>query len=62
MTRLAVAAGAVNLAQGFPDFAAPAFLKAAAAEVAAELPVVQHNTSLQIVPDYRVRGGVTWRF
>lgn len=35
MTRLAVAAGAVNLAQGFPDFAAPAFLKAAAAEAIA---------------------------
>lgn len=35
MTRLAVAAGAVNLAQGFPDFAAPAFLKEAAAEAIA---------------------------
>jgi hypothetical protein len=32
------------------------------AEVAADLPVLQHNTSLQIVPDYRVRGGLTWRF
>jgi aspartate/methionine/tyrosine aminotransferase len=32
MSRLAYAAGAVNLAQGFPDFAAPAFLKEAAAE------------------------------
>jgi len=32
MTRLANAAGAVNLAQGFPDFPAPAFLKEAAAE------------------------------
>jgi aminotransferase len=30
MTRLAVAHGAVNLAQGFPDFAAPAALKEAA--------------------------------
>ena len=30
MTRLAVANGAVNLAQGFPDFAAPAALKEAA--------------------------------
>ena len=30
MTRLAVANGAVNLAQGFPDFAAPAELKEAA--------------------------------
>lgn len=35
MTRLAVAAGAVNLAQGFPDFAAPTFLKEAAARAVA---------------------------
>jgi aspartate/methionine/tyrosine aminotransferase len=35
MTRLANAAGAVNLAQGFPDFAAPSFLKEAAAEAIA---------------------------
>ena len=27
MNRLAVAAGAVSLAQGFPDFAAPDFIK-----------------------------------
>jgi hypothetical protein len=33
-----------------------------AADVAADLPVVQHNTALQIVPDFRIRGGVTWRF
>jgi aminotransferase len=32
MTRLAMKHGAVNLAQGFPDFAAPAALKKAAAE------------------------------
>jgi aminotransferase len=32
MTRLALRHGAVNLAQGFPDFAAPAELKRAAAE------------------------------
>ncbi|MCW5979122.1 MAG: aminotransferase class I/II-fold pyridoxal phosphate-dependent enzyme [Bryobacteraceae bacterium] len=32
MTRLALASGAVNLAQGFPDFPAPAFLKEAARE------------------------------
>jgi aminotransferase len=31
MTRQAIAAGAVNLAQGFPDFPAPSWLKAAAA-------------------------------
>jgi aminotransferase len=35
MSRLAYAAGAVNLAQGFPDFAAPTFLKEAAAEAIA---------------------------
>jgi hypothetical protein len=32
------------------------------ADVAGELPVVQHNTGLQIVPDFRLRGGFTWRF
>ena len=32
MTRLAVAAGAVSLAQGFPDFPCPPELKDAAAE------------------------------
>ncbi len=32
MTRLAVRHGAINLAQGFPDFPAPAVLKSAAAE------------------------------
>src|SRR5690349_7976100 len=32
MTRLAVRHGAINLAQGFPDFPAPAALKSAAAE------------------------------
>lgn len=35
MTRLAVRHGAVNLAQGFPDFAAPAELKQAAADAIA---------------------------
>jgi hypothetical protein len=33
-----------------------------AADVAVDLPVVQDTTSVQIVPDYRLRGGVTWRF
>jgi hypothetical protein len=32
------------------------------ADVAGELPLVQHNTGLQIVPDFRIRGGFTWRF
>ena len=31
-------------------------------EVAADLPVYQNNTSLQAVPDYRVRLGLMWRF
>ncbi len=33
-----------------------------ATELGAELPVLQNNTQLQIVPDYRLRGGFTWRF
>jgi hypothetical protein len=33
-----------------------------AADVALDLPVVQDNTAVQIVPDYRIRGGFTWRF
>lgn len=38
MTRLAMAKGAINLAQGFPDFAAPADLKqAAAGAIAADI-------------------------
>jgi aspartate/methionine/tyrosine aminotransferase len=36
MTRLAIQHGAVNLAQGFPDFAAPAELKAAAQKAIAD--------------------------
>lgn len=31
------------------------------AEIGADLSVLQNNTALQIVPDYRLRGGVTWR-
>lgn len=31
-------------------------------ELAGDLPVIEHNSSLQIVPDYRIRGGATWRF
>ena len=36
MTRLAIGAGAVNLAQGFPDFSAPEFLKEAARQAIAD--------------------------
>ncbi len=32
------------------------------AELGAEFPVLQHNTGLQIMPDYRLRGGFSWRF
>jgi len=32
------------------------------AEIAGDLPVSIDNTSLQIVPDYRIRAGFTWRF
>jgi hypothetical protein len=33
-----------------------------AAEASVELPVYQHETELQIVSDYRVRGAAVWRF
>jgi hypothetical protein len=32
------------------------------ASIGADLPVLLDNTALQAVPDYRVRGAVTWRF
>ena len=32
------------------------------AEMGVDLPVVMHNTALQAVPDYRVRGALTWHF
>jgi len=32
------------------------------ADLAAELPVAQDSSGLQIVPDYRIRGSVTWHF
>ena len=31
-------------------------------EVGADFPVLQNNSGLQIVPDYRLRGALTWRF
>ncbi len=33
-----------------------------AADLSVDLSVLQNNSALQVVPDYRVRGGVTWRF
>src|SRR5205807_3796759 len=32
------------------------------AEIAAEIPVSIDNTALQVVPDYRVRGGISLHF
>lgn len=32
------------------------------AEIAADLPVVQNNTAYQIVPDFRLRAALVWRF
>jgi len=32
------------------------------AEIGVDVPFVQHNTSLQLLPDVRVRGGITWSF
>jgi hypothetical protein len=31
-------------------------------ELGADLPVLQNTSGLQIVPDYRLRGGIAWRF
>jgi hypothetical protein len=33
-----------------------------AVDIAGDIPVIQNNTSLQIVADYRIRGGAVWRF
>jgi hypothetical protein len=33
-----------------------------AADVGADFPLLQDNTAVQIVPDYRVHAGVSWRF
>jgi hypothetical protein len=47
-------------------FAGPAFgftwRSSLGADLRAEIPVLLDNTALQIVPDYRLRGGFTWRF
>ena len=32
------------------------------AEVAADYPVIQHNTDFQTLPAFRLRGGFVWRF
>ncbi len=33
-----------------------------AADLGADFPILQHNTSVQLVPDYRLHGGISWRF
>lgn len=32
------------------------------AEIIGDIPFIRHVSSLQIVPDYRIRGGLVWRF
>jgi hypothetical protein len=32
------------------------------ADIVLDLPLLQNNSSLQLVPNYRIRGGLTWRF
>lgn len=32
------------------------------ADFAVDIPVIQHNTAVQIVPSFRLRGGLVWRF
>lgn len=39
-----------------------AWESALSAEIAADLPVVQNNTAYQIVPDFRLRAALVWRF
>ena len=47
-------------------FVGPSFLltwgTALAADLGADVPFVQHDTALQAVPDFRLHGGLTWRF
>jgi hypothetical protein len=44
-----------------PQFAAT-WSDKLSASIGLDLPVLLDNTALQAVPDYRVRGAVTWRF
>jgi len=32
------------------------------AEIGLDLPLLQNNSSLQLVPNYRIRGGLSWHF
>jgi aspartate/methionine/tyrosine aminotransferase len=49
MTRLAQQHDAVNLAQGFPDFAAPEEIKQAAQQAVAADQPVRHHVGLAVV-------------
>jgi aspartate/methionine/tyrosine aminotransferase len=66
MTRLANAHGAINLSQGFPDFAAPEEIKEAArAAIAADVnqyPITWGAEGFRhaIAEHYRTRYGMTW--
>ena len=66
MTRLSDEHGAINLAQGFPDFAAPAELKeAAVAAIRADInqyPITWGAEGFReaIARNYRERYGMTW--
>jgi len=66
MTRLAIAHGAVNLSQGFPDFPAPAELKEAARaaidEDVNQYPITWGAEGFReaIAASYRDRYGMTW--
>ena len=66
MTRLSVKHGAINLSQGFPDFAAPQELKDAARQAIADdinqYPITwgAERFRVAIADEYRSRYGMTW--
>ena len=66
MTRLSVRHGAINLSQGFPDFAAPQELKDAARQAIADdinqYPITWGAESFReaIAREYRTRYGMDW--
>jgi Aminotransferase class I and II len=66
MTRLSVAHGAINLSQGFPDFAAPEEIKEAARQAIADdinqYPITWGAEPFRaaIAESYRTRCGMSW--
>src|SRR5512132_4452573 len=66
MTRLSVRHGAINLSQGFPDFAAPQELKDAARQAIADdinqYPITWGAEAFReaSAPEYRTRYGMDW--